>query len=147
MTLIVCELSENDDYYQYCCLLKQLTTINPENITQEQFLTQLSLIKSNPLHKIIICKLDDKIIGTTTVLIEPKFIHDLSRVAHIEDVVIDSTYRSLGVDRSLITQAIEIGKEYGCYKIILDCTLANANFYRKFGFDLKESQMTMYLNK
>lgn len=140
------ELSDTDDYYQYCQLLEQLTTINPDTINKDDFTNYLLMIKSNPHHKIIIAKSNDKIIGTITLLVEPKFIHNLSKVAHIEDVVVDKNYRSHGIGGLLIRKAIEISKQFGCYKIILDCSERNCDFYNKFGFVKKEFQMALYLD-
>jgi glucosamine-phosphate N-acetyltransferase len=143
--ITLAELSNTDDYYQYCLLLEQLTSINPNNIKKEDFMNYLSIIKSNPYHKIIIAKLHNKIIGTITVLIEPKFIHNLSKIAHIEDVVVDKNYRSHGIGGLLVRKAIEISKQFQCYKIILDCSDKNIDFYSKFGFIKKELQMALYL--
>ena len=47
-------------------------------------------INSNPDHIIAVAELDGKIVGTTTLLIESKFIHNGGIVGHIEDVVIDT---------------------------------------------------------
>ena len=91
MQISINELNFDDDSYQYMELLKQLTYIDPSIITNEMFEKQLSIIKNNPFHKIIVAKIDGKIVGSTTVLIEPKFIHNLSSVGHIEDVVVDPT--------------------------------------------------------
>ncbi|HJU59285.1 MAG TPA: hypothetical protein VJ583_06015 [Nitrososphaeraceae archaeon] len=48
----------------------------------------LKKIKSNPLHKIFVAQhnTDNKILGTTTLLIEPKFINKGMQVGYIEDV-------------------------------------------------------------
>jgi glucosamine-phosphate N-acetyltransferase len=145
MDVYIEELSHGDDYQQYCELLKQLTLINPEKITKEKFLEQLATINLNPYHKILVAKIANKIVGTVTILIEPKFIHDLSKVAHIEDVVVDSTMRAHGIGSILINKAIEISKQYGCYKVILDCSEKNVIFYEKLGFTRKELQMALYL--
>lgn len=146
MSVSIKELELNDDYYQYCSLLKQLTKIDPDRITLVQFNDHLDTIKLNPFHRILIAKINDKIVGSTTILIEPKFIHDLSKIGHIEDVVVDSNYRSRGIGHLLIKKAIEFGKEMGCYKIILDCSEKNIGFYEKFGFVKKELQMALYLD-
>lgn len=145
MAVILKELDVNDDYYQYCCLLKQLTSMDPDKITKEAFQDHLYQIHCNPNHHIIIAKLNDKIVGSTTLLIEPKIIHNLSSIGHIEDVVVDKECRSHGVGSLLIKEAIEIAKKNNCYKIILDCSEKNTTFYQKFGFIKKELQMAIYL--
>ena len=64
--------------------LKQTSNMD-KNKAEEVFET----INSNPNHIIVIAELDGKIVGTTTLLIEPKFIHDGGLVGHIEDVVVE----------------------------------------------------------
>ncbi|AGC02048.1 acetyltransferase [Acanthamoeba polyphaga moumouvirus] len=146
MNVVIEEFTLNHDYEQYLYLLKQLTALNPDNISKQQFNDQMNLILSNPNHKIIIAKCDNIIVGSLTILIEPKIIHDLSKVAHIEDVIVDQNYRSYGIGGSLIKKAIEISKENGCYKIILDCSEKNIGFYQKYGFVKKEWQMAYYFD-
>lgn len=141
------ELDKTDDYLSYCQLLKHLTSINIDNISQEMFLKHLLIIQENPFHKIIVAKINDKIIGSITILVEPKFIHDLSYVAHIEDVIVDPLFRSHGIGKKLINYAIEVATKYKCYKVILDCCQDNINFYKKNGFDVKETQMVLYFGK
>ena len=45
-------------------------------------------ISSNSNHFVYVEILDGIVVGSTTMIIEPKFIHDGGNVAHIEDVVI-----------------------------------------------------------
>lgn len=146
MEITVEEIDKNVNFYEYCNLLKQLTSINPDSFTEGQFMDHLKLIKSNPLHKIFLAKNNNEVIGSITVLIEPKFIHDLSSVAHIEDVVVKLNYRSYGIGQLLVNKAIEFVRNYGSYKIILDCSDKNVSFYKKFGFVVKENQMVLYLH-
>ena len=152
MEIKLSELDCNDNYYQYFTLLKQLTTIDPDTISKEDFVEHLELIHSNPLHKIIIAKYGENIIGTSTILFEPKFIHNISYIAHIEDVVVDSKYRNLCVGKRLIEKIIEICKTFmdsrgrKCYKIILDSSQSCIEFYKGCGFKVKEQQMALYFD-
>ncbi|MEM3062065.1 MAG: GNAT family N-acetyltransferase, partial [Nitrososphaerota archaeon] len=107
----------------------------------------LQIINSNPFHKIIVAKHRDKIVGSITILIEPKMIHNLSYVAHIEDVVVDKDYRNRGIGKLLMNEAIKIAHIHHCYKIILNCAEDREEFYRKYGFFRKEIQMAYYVNK
>lgn len=133
------------DYRDYCKLLNQLSRIDYDTISEKDFNNHLKKIKSNDYHKIIVAKNNGIIIGSITVLIEPKFIHDLSYVAHIEDVVVDIEYRSNGVGSLLVKKALEIANQYNCYKIILDCSEKNIEFYKKNGFTKNQSQMALYV--
>lgn len=145
MEITISELQRQDDYKNYLRLLQQLTRINPDKISESDFLKHYDIIKKNPYHKIYIAKEIGEIIGTITVIIEPKFIHDLSFVGHIEDVVVDEKCRGNGIGRALINHAIDVCKSAGCYKIILDCSNNMVAYYQKCGFAKKENQMVLYL--
>ncbi|HET9806857.1 MAG TPA: hypothetical protein VFP49_08110 [Nitrososphaeraceae archaeon] len=56
----------------------------------------LKKIKSNPLHKIFVAQNDinDKIVGITTLLVEPKFINKGMLVGYIEDVSVRKGYEA-----------------------------------------------------
>ena len=137
-------LDSGDDYIQYLQLLSQLTKVDIDALSQEMYLERLQQISSNPLHNIYVLHIDDVIVATITVLIEPKFIRNLGSVAHIEDVVILEEYRSKGLGKLMVQYAIDVAKEKGCYKVILDCSNHNNGFYHKLGFEEKGSQMAIY---
>lgn len=86
-----------------------------------------------------------KLLGTATLLIEPKIIHGCSKVGHIEDVVIHSDYQGKGLGKLLIEKLKEISLNEKCYKIILDCSEKKKVFYEKCGFENKNIQMCRYL--
>lgn len=142
--IIIKEIDDNINKDEYCQLLKNLTTINSDNIDLDIFKNQINIIKSNPYHKIYLAYDDNKIIGSITVIIEPKIIHDISFVSHIEDVVVDNNYQGKGIGRKLIEYAIDISKSYKCYKIILDCDKDKTKFYEKNGFKIKGNEMAIY---
>ena len=72
--------------------------------------------------------------GTATILIENKFLHCGSKVGHIEDVVVDKDIRTKGLGKRLIEECVEIARDKGCYKVILDCRESIIPFYVKCGF-------------
>ena len=72
--------------------------------------------------------------GTATILIENKLLHCGSRVGHIEDVVVRDGRRTKGLGKKLIEKCLEIAKDNGCYKVILDCNEKTIPFYVKCGF-------------
>jgi len=91
-------------------------------------------INSNPDHLIVVAELDGKIVGTTTLLIEPKFIHKGGLVGHIEDVVVDKNFEGQKIGEKIMKYILEFAKNRGCYKTILDCTDDVKPFYEKLGF-------------
>ncbi len=101
--------------------------------------------KLDPYLQIWIAEEGNTIIGSATLFIEPKFIHSCSQVGHIEDVVVAREYQGKGVGRLLIETLKQVGKEAGCYKMILDCSEKNKVFYEKCGYENKNIQMSLYL--
>ncbi len=91
-------------------------------------------INSNPNHIIAVAELDGKIVGATTLLIEPKFIHKGGLVGHIEDVVVDKNFQGQKIGEKIMKYLLEFAKNKGCYKTILDCTDDVNPFYEKLGF-------------
>ena len=91
----------------------------------------------NPTKQQIIVAIDqetEKIIGTGSVLIEQKIIHNMGKVAHIEE----------GVGKELIRHLQDIAISQSVYKTTLDCLDKNAEFYEKCGFEKKGCQMAQY---
>jgi len=83
------------------------------------------------------------IIGTATLLIEQKFIHNGGKVGHIEDVATRAGYEGIGVGKEIIQRLIEISKDQQCYKIILDCDDKVIGFYEKLGFKKRGVMMRL----
>ncbi len=104
------------------------------DINQEKAKKILEKIQSNPNHLIFVAIFDSKVVGSTTLIIEPKFIHKGGLVGHVEDVVVTKEKRGLGIGEKLIEFSLEYAKKAGCYKTILDCTDDVKQFYEKIGF-------------
>ena len=77
--------------------------------------------------------------------IEPKWIHAGGKVAHVEDVVVDSGYRNGGVGLKLIHALEREARAKGCYKMILDCSLKSRAFYERCSFRAHETAMRLDL--
>jgi glucosamine-phosphate N-acetyltransferase len=99
-------------------------------------------IKPYPFYKIFVAVKDDgQIIGSTTLLMEQKFIHDGARVGHIEDVSTRREYEGKGIGSALIQYALRYAKKENCYKVVLDCSEKNVQFYKRIGFKKHEVSM------
>ena len=104
------------------------------NLSQKKAKEILDRIKSNPNHIIYVAELDSKIVGATTLFIEPKFIHEGGLVGHIEDVVVRKEYQGKGIGQKVVKALLAYAKKQGCYKTVLDCTDDLVPFYEKMGF-------------
>lgn len=136
------EIQQNDFRKGYMFLLSNFTMIG--NIKENDFNNQLNMIQNNPNHKIYVLEENNRIIGTITVIIEPKLIHNLNRVAHIEDLIIDNNYKNKGYGSLLLNNCIEYAKNRKCYKVILNCDEEITSFYERNGFHKKNNQMAIY---
>jgi glucosamine-phosphate N-acetyltransferase len=131
---------------QYIKLLSLLT--NVQQMSNEDFINKINEISK--IGTIIICYTynlkENKIIiiGTGTIIYEPKIIHGCKYVGHIEDIVIDNIYRSNGIAKNILNKLIDTAKTKNCYKVILDCSNDVLNFYEKIGFELHGNQMSKY---
>ena len=101
----------------------------------------LKKIKQNPNHIIYVAIDNKKIVGSTTLLIEQKFIHNGGLVGHIEDVVVRKDYEGKGIGIKLVTSLLERAKEKNCYKTILDCKDDVKQFYERIGFKHESNGM------
>ena len=130
-------------FNNYLNLLSQLSlmdnTIDNNNKLKEY-------IDNLPEHINIYVMVNDngKIVGTITLLIEDKIIHNFGKVAHIEDLVVDKEYRRKSIGSQLIEFSINKAMELKCYKICLSCSQENKCFYIKNGFNQHELLMAKY---
>jgi len=130
--VIIRELQEDDLFNGF---LESLDTLKKaSDLGKEKANEILKKIKSNPSHVIFVAILDDKIVGSTTMLIEPKFVHNGGKVAHIEDVVVTKEYQGKGIGEKLIRSLLDYAKKNDCYKTILDSSDDVKPFYEKIGF-------------
>lgn len=129
---IIRELKEGDLWNGF---LKSLDSLREaSNIDKNKAKSIFKKINSNPDHIIAVAEVDGQIVGSTTLLIETKFIHNGGLVGHIEDVVVDKEYQGKKIGEKIMKFLIEISKKRGCYKIILNCTEDVKPFYEKLGF-------------
>ena len=101
----------------------------------------LEKIKQNPNHRIHVAIDGNKVVGTTTLFIEQKFIHRGGLVGHIEDVVVRKDYEGTGIGIKLVRSLLEYAKMRRCYKTILDCNDNVKPFYEKIGFKYESNCM------
>ena len=101
----------------------------------------LKKIKQNPNHIIHVATDDKKIVGSTTLFIEQKFIHDGGLVGHIEDVVVRKDYEGQGIGMKMVISLLDVAKQRKCYKTILNCEDSLKQFYEKIGFKKTTNEM------
>lgn len=96
-----------------------------------------------------------KPVGTVSILYERKinrpsikgegFVYDrLALAAHIEEVVICKCCRGKGYGKDMMELAIEKAREEGAYRVTLNCSENNVDFYQKCG--LKRYEVCMRID-
>lgn len=122
-------------------LLKQLTSAEHNTIAFAHYIQSLTRF-----HCHFVIERNGSVVGTATLLLESKIIHNFSVVGHIEDVVIDRSVRGLGLGKKLIKYILLYAKEQGAYKVILDCQAEHGlvQFYSTCGLVKTNIQMSKY---
>jgi len=137
--MIIRRLNKND-YEKFLVLINQF---RETNFTESEFILTLDKIEKNS--EIWIIEIEKIIVASATIIFEYKFIFDISCLAHIEDVIVDSKYRRKGYGKILINYLTKIAKNNNCYKITLDCNDTNINFYNACDFEKRGNQMCLLL--
>jgi glucosamine-phosphate N-acetyltransferase len=134
------KLEESDYHKNYLQLLSQLTQVG--QISSDEFANILAKIQSQ------IWVFEDthvnKIVASASIFLEQKFIHGGGIVAHLEDVVVDQSYRGAQLGKKLIANIVEKARDSGAYKIIADCNPELVSFYSKNGFEKRGEQIAIY---
>ena len=135
------QLSLEDYHKGYLDLLSQLTEVG--NVSFDEFKFFYENLNKN--HLVLVIEKDNKIVSTGTLLIENKLIHNCKKVGHIEDIVTHKEYRGQKLASKLISSLKNTAQQNGCYKVILNCSEKNKNFYvKKCDFTEKGLCMSEY---
>lgn len=140
---VIIEKASLNEVTQCCELLNQLFSQDlefvPDNEKQTAGLTQI--IDSPNIGEILVLKKDNKVIGMVSLLYSISTALG-SKVAILEDMIIDKEHRASGYGSMLLEKAIAFAKERGCLRITLLTDYNNdvaIHFYKKYGFE--KSQM------
>ena len=133
---------QKKDFQQYTSLINKFRSIGL-NITQNKFNEIYDQIfKTNIIY---VVEIQNTIIATSTLIIEQKFIHKLSKYARIEDVFVDNQYRGKKIGQLLIKHIIDYCKDNNFYKITLTCNEKLISFYKKNNFEVYQYHMSQLL--
>lgn len=124
--------------------LAALASLKPCDLSEEQ---AIDVFRKRMRQKIqtYVALMENRIVGTASLIIEPKFINTGGVVGHIEDVAVHQAYQHHGVGGKLVQHLLEVSRAQGCYKVILDCAEEVIPFYEKLGFRRWEQAMRIDL--
>lgn len=133
-------LATKKDAREISEVLNYLSTVNYDAIEQlESFFEKRDT--AGVVTVVAVDTLKNMIVGTASVLYEPKLSHDGFCVGHIEDVVVDPDYRRKHIGGRMLSFITCASKRFNCYKLSLNCKLSNVGFYERLGFIVHEQQM------
>jgi len=137
--IIIREIEENDlenGFLESLDFLRKASSI--DRVKAREIFKKIS---HDPNHIIYVAIDDNKIVGSATLFIEQKFIHEGGLKMHVEDVVVRKDYERKGIGMKLIRTLLDYAKEKNCYKTILDCKDDVKAFYEKIGFHEESNGM------
>jgi glucosamine-phosphate N-acetyltransferase len=139
--LVLRPLRKDDFQRGYMKLLAQLTEIG--NVTEQDFEKRFDQMR-NCAGTYYICVVEDtvtkKVIASTTLVFEQKFIRQTGARGRVEDVVVDSAYRGKNLSKILLDVVGQLSETLGCYKVSLECKDHLKKHYQQFGFEAEDKQ-------
>jgi ribosomal protein S18 acetylase RimI-like enzyme len=128
-------LCTKDDYASVFELLKQLWTDMPSNYETLQ-IVYTDALKSDK-QKFIVGLIDNKIVGFCSLTIKNN-LWQAGNLGHIDELIVDKTFRKQGIGRKLIDEITVIAKENDCKRIELDSAFYRKEahqFYKDLGYE------------
>ena len=130
------------DYIDYNNFIK-LINININTDIYNLFISNL-----NPnRHIIVLCEKDNQVVGTGSLLIEPKLTYNISYLGHIENIFVDEKYRNKGIGKEIVEYLVNYAREKLCYRIDLASEDKLINFYKGLGFNKQLICMSMLIEE
>ncbi|XP_043271683.1 probable glucosamine 6-phosphate N-acetyltransferase [Venturia canescens] len=132
--LLVRPLRSSDYENGFLQLLGQLTEVG--NISEEQYRSCFAKMKRAGGYYIVVVEdlNSGKVIASSSLVVEQKFIHNCALRGRLEDVVVNSSYRGRQLGKLIVTTISQLAKRLHCYKLSLDCRDRLIPFYESLGF-------------
>jgi len=111
---------------------------NGDVLSLEEATVLFNRFRMYPNYSVYVALIGEKVVGTFELLIMDNLAHRGRPSGIVEDVVMDSEYRSIGIGRLMMEHAMNVCREFGCYKMALSSNLKRERahqFYENLGFD------------
>ncbi|KAF5309796.1 hypothetical protein D9611_013641 [Ephemerocybe angulata] len=138
-------LARTDYHRAHIRILSVLTSAPDPGLSGYQSTFDAQRTCANTYYTLVIVnKATDQIVGVGCVFIERKFLRNLGKVGHIEDIAVSKDMQGKKLGLRVIQALTGISESLGCYKTILNCSDDNIPFYKKCGYEKKENEMAKY---
>ena len=139
MTIKIRKLQRKDLYNGFLLSLDSLRKSSDIKVKKANTIFEKT---SKNSHQIIYVAVENEmILGTASIFIEQKFIHNGGKVGHIEDVAVRKEVQGKGIGQKLVNSLLEYAEKQGCYKTILDCSDDLIPFYENLRFKRYSNSM------
>jgi len=127
-------LQDGDYNRGFLELLSQLTSVG--DVSLPQFLNRFAQMRASGDYYVTVIEdtRRNKIIGSATLILEKKFIHNCAIRGQLEDVVVDDTYRGKQLGKLIVVTVSLLAEYLGCYKMTLNCKDKLISFYKSIGY-------------
>lgn len=98
---------------------------------------RLMRMRGYPDYRLYVALLEDRIIGTFTLLIAEKILHMGAKAAIVDDVIVDTPCRGRAIGKAMMAAAMDMARTKGCYKLALSTNAKRIEahkFYESLGF-------------
>uniref|UniRef100_A0A914V8C9 Glucosamine 6-phosphate N-acetyltransferase n=1 Tax=Plectus sambesii TaxID=2011161 RepID=A0A914V8C9_9BILA len=120
----------------YLPLLSQLTSVG--SISKAQFVERFNVMANTRPQAYYVVVIEEKkteqVVGSATLVLEWKFIHEAGARGRVEDVVVSDEMRGRQLGKVLNQHLVALATHFGVYKLSLECKDKLIGFYEQFGF-------------
>ncbi|KAJ0103921.1 hypothetical protein J7T55_004246 [Diaporthe amygdali] len=139
-------LDRGDFKKGYLDCLRVLTWVG--DLTEEEWNSRFDeMFRAAGTYYLLALEYEGRIVGTGSLVVERKFIHNRGLVGHVEEIAISKELQGKGLGLKMIQALDSIGKNVGCYKNILNCGPQNEPFYVKCGYYNSGTEMSHYFDE
>jgi len=112
------------------------------DVAEDRFreLFQWMKAKSDIFYNIVI-EHEGRIVANAMLIVEQKFIWNLGKCGHIEEVSVSTAHQGKGLGKVVIQALDSVARNVGCLKNILNCSDENEAFYVKTGYEKSGAEM------
>ncbi|OMJ73979.1 hypothetical protein SteCoe_27190 [Stentor coeruleus] len=141
-------LSEDDFRKGFNELMTVLDT--EAQLDEEGFIEYCSNIRKMPdeyMHIVAEETLSGRIVASASVMIERKYLRTGGKVGHLEDLIVNPSFRKQGLGKKILDILITRAREKGCYKVIISAVHDSSEYFEKNGFKKKGLNMKILLTQ
>ena len=124
---------------------------NKSLMSENEIINIWQQIEKFPDYYIYLAYLDNKAIGTFSLLFMPTMMHlGFHKSAILDSVTILSSYRGQGYGKQMMQKALEISADTGCYKVTFSSNIKRDRahkFYKSLGFQQHGWSFSYLLSK